>query len=130
MQGASVGPDTDVTRQRQVVDAFLAASRQGDFDALLAVLDPDVVVRADGAAVASGAEAEVRGAAEVAKTFAGRAKAAQPALVDGAVGLVWLRGGEPQVVFDLTISNERIIAIELLADPDNLGRLELQVLES
>jgi Sigma-70 region 2 len=95
VQGAVTVPD-DVTRQREVVDAFLAASRGGDFDALLAVLDPDVVLRADRAAVHAGASSEVRGAAAVADTFSGRARAAQPALVNGAVGLVWGPRGRPR----------------------------------
>src|SRR2546430_4196538 len=99
VQGAATVPDADLTLQREVVDAFLAASRGGNFDALLAVLDPDVVVRADSAAVRMGASREVRGAAAVAKTFSGRARAAQPALVDGAVGLVWAPGGRLRVVF-------------------------------
>src|SRR5687768_13933343 len=95
-QGAVTVPDADLTRQRKVVDAFLAASRGGDLDALLAVLDPDVVLRADRAAVHTGASKEVRGAAAVADTFSGRARAAQPALVNGAVGLVWGPRGRPR----------------------------------
>src|SRR5436190_416876 len=82
VQGATV-PEADLARRRAVVDAFLAASRGGDFEALLAVLDPDVVLRADEAVARSGAPREVRGAAGVAGTFSGRARAAQPALVDG-----------------------------------------------
>src|SRR5436309_4057058 len=93
VQGAATAPDADRTRQRVVVDAFLAASRGGDFDALLAVLDPDVVLRADRAAVQTGASEEVRGATAVARTFAGRARAARPALVNGVAGLVWSHGG-------------------------------------
>ena len=107
VQGAATVPDADLTRQREVVDAFLAASRGGDFDALLAVLDPDVVLRADRAAVQAGASREVRGAAAVAKTFSGRARFAQPALVNGAVGAVWAPGGRPRVVFGFTITPAR-----------------------
>jgi RNA polymerase sigma-70 factor (ECF subfamily) len=128
VQGATV-PDTDVTRQREVVDAFLAASRNGDFDALLAVLDPDVVLRADQAAVEASAESEVRGAAAVADTFSGRARVAQPALVDGAVGLVWAVGGRPRVVFGITITGGKIVEIDLIADPERLRRLDLAVLD-
>ncbi|MGH2657948.1 MAG: RNA polymerase subunit sigma-70, partial [Actinomycetota bacterium] len=113
---------------REVVDAFLAASRGGDFEALLAVLDPDVVLRADGAAVRMGATKEVRGAAAVAETFSGRARAAQPALVDGAPGLVWASGGRPRVVFDFTITNGKIVAIEMVADPQRIVRLEMSIL--
>jgi RNA polymerase sigma-70 factor (ECF subfamily) len=129
VQGAATVPDADLTQQRKVVDAFLAAARGGDFDALLAVLDPDVVLRADDAAVQAGASREVRGAAAVADTFAGRARAAQPALVNGAVGLVWARGGRPQVVFGLTITGEKIVEIDLLADPERLRQLDLVVLD-
>src|SRR5437588_7467652 len=93
VQAAATDSDVDLTRQREVVDAFLAASRGGDFDALLAVLDPDVVLRADRAAVHTGAKREVRGAPAVAETFSGRARGAKPALVDGAVGAVWAPGG-------------------------------------
>jgi RNA polymerase sigma factor (sigma-70 family) len=129
VQGGSSVPDVDRARQREVVDAFLAASRGGDFDALLALLDPDVVLRADPAAVQSGATGEVRGAPAVAETFAGRARAAQPALIDGAVGLVWARGGRPRVVFDLTIENGKIVEIDMVADAERLGELDLVVLD-
>jgi RNA polymerase sigma-70 factor (ECF subfamily) len=126
---AATVPDADLTRQREVVDAFLAASRGGDFDALLAVLDPDVVLRADGAAVHAGASREVRGAAAVADTFSGRARAAQPALVNGAVGAVWAPGGQPRVVFGFTITREKIVEINLVADPERLRHLDLAVLD-
>src|SRR2546426_4921669 len=96
-QGAALVSEPALPRQRKVVDAFLAASRGGDFEALLAVLDPEVVLRADRAAVQIGASGEVRGAAAVARTFAGRAKEAQPALIDGAAGLVGAPGGRPRV---------------------------------
>ena len=129
VQGAATVPDADLARRREVVDAFLAASRGGDFDALLAVLDPDVVLRADRAAVRMGASMEVRGAAAVADTFAGRARAAQPALVDGAVGLVWASGGQPRVVFGFTIARGKIVEIELVADPERLGQLDVAVLD-
>ncbi|HZY29159.1 MAG TPA: sigma-70 family RNA polymerase sigma factor [Jiangellaceae bacterium] len=126
VHGATV-PDADLTRQRTVVDAFLAASRDGDFDALLALLDPDVVLRADHAAVQVGASKEVHGAAAVAATFAGRARAARPALVNGVAGAVWAPGGRPRIVFDFTMSDGKIVAIELLADPERLRRLDLAV---
>jgi RNA polymerase sigma factor (sigma-70 family) len=128
-QGATLEQGVDRRRQRAVVEAFLAASRGGDFDALLAVLDPDVVVRADRSAVQAGASAEVRGAAEVASTFAGRARLAQPALIDGAVGAVWAPGGQPRVVFGFTITHGRIVAIDILADPERLDQLDLAVLD-
>ncbi len=128
VRGAAPVPDPDRTRQRRVVDAFLAASRGGDFEALLAVLDPDVVLRADAAAVQMGAAADVHGAKAVADTFKGRAQAAQPALVNGAAGLVWLAGGEPRVVFEFTTRGEKIVEIDLLADPERLRQLDLLVL--
>ena len=128
VQGAATVPDVDLTRQREVVDAFLAASRGGAFDALLAVLDPDVVLRADRAAVHAGALREVRGAPDVARQFSGRARFAQPALVDGAVGAVWAPGGRPRVVFGFTITRGKIVAIDILADPERLHQLNLAVL--
>jgi len=129
VQGATTVPDADLTRQRAVVDAFLAASRGGDFAALLAVLDPDVVLRADRAAVHAGSPREVRGAQAVAETFSGRARAAQPALVDGGVGAVWARGGQPRIVFRFTIRLGKIVGIDLVADPEGLRRLDLTPLD-
>jgi RNA polymerase sigma factor (sigma-70 family) len=118
-------PEADLARQRAVVDAFLAASREGDFDALVALLDPDVVLRADRVVVRTGAAGEVRGAAAVAATFSGRARGARPALIDGAAGAVWAPGGQPRVVFDFTVAGGRITDIELLADPEHLALMEL-----
>ena len=111
-------------RQRQIVGAFLAASKSGDLEALVALLDPDVVLRADSAAVATGAPAEVHGSAAVAETFAGRAKAARPALVGGDVGLVWAPGGTPRVAFALSFGPDSIVGIELSADPESLELLD------
>jgi RNA polymerase sigma-70 factor, ECF subfamily len=128
VQGASV-PEADLPRQREVVDAFLAASRGGDLDALLAVLDPDVVARADSAAVRMGASREVQGAAAVADTFSGRARAARPALVNGRAGLVWARRGRPTVVFGFTITRGKIVEIDLVADPERLRQLDLAILD-
>src|SRR5229473_5999245 len=128
VQGAAWVPDADLPRQREVVDAFLAASRGGDFDALLALLDPDVVLRADHAAVHAGASREVRGAAAVVGTFSGRARFAQPALVNGAVGAVWAPRGRPRVVFGFTITRGKIVEIDILADPTRLRQLDLAVL--
>jgi RNA polymerase sigma factor (sigma-70 family) len=122
-------PDADLARQRAVVDAFLAASRRGDFDALLALLDSEVVLRADRAAIRLGASKEVRGAAAVAESLSGRARAARPALVGGSVGLVWAPGGRPRVAFEFTIEDAKIAQIALVADPDRLRELGLTVLE-
>ncbi|HTD78202.1 MAG TPA: sigma-70 family RNA polymerase sigma factor [Chloroflexota bacterium] len=127
VQGAAT-PDADLTRQRAVVDAFLAASRGGDFGALLALLDPNVVLRADGAVVRTGASAEVRGATAVAETFLGRARAAQLALVNGAAGAVWAQGGRPRVVFGFSIVRGKIVEIEMIADPERLGQLDIVLL--
>jgi RNA polymerase sigma-70 factor, ECF subfamily len=138
VRGATTSPDADLARNREVVAAFLAASRDGDFGALLSVLDPDVVLRADRVAVQGAASrqtqgapalsTEVRGAAAVADIFSGRARAARLALVDGAVGVVVAPGGRPRVVFGFTIMGGKIAEIELLADPARLRRLDLAVL--
>jgi RNA polymerase sigma factor (sigma-70 family) len=129
VQGIESAPEADRTRQREIVSAFLAASRGGDFDALLAMLDPDVVLRADLAAAQSGAPSDVHGAAAVAGTFSGRARAAVFALIDGVAGMVWAPGGQPRVVFAFKITGERITEIEMLADPARLGELELTLLD-
>jgi RNA polymerase sigma-70 factor (ECF subfamily) len=128
VQGSDGAGDADPARQAEVVDAFLAASRHGDFDALLAVLDPDVVLRADAAAVRLGAPEEIRGAPAVAGTFSGRALAAEPALVDGAVGIVWVVAGRPKVAWDLAIRDGRIAAAEMLAAPETLEDLDLTLI--
>lgn len=123
VQGAAPASEPDLGRTRAVVEAFLAASRNGDFAALLAVLDPDVVLRADRAAVEAGASSEVRGARAVAETFRGRARAARAALVDGAPGAVWATHGQPRVVFAFTIAGSTIVAIDLYAE--RLRRIDL-----
>jgi RNA polymerase sigma-70 factor (ECF subfamily) len=120
--------ETDRGRQREVVSAFLAASRGGDFAGLLKLLDPDVVLRADPTAAAFGAALEVRGAGGVAEQFSGRAQAAQLALLDGSAGLVWAVAGEPKVVFDFTIVGGRITGIEMLANVGLLGEMAVEVL--
>ena len=112
--------------QRRIVDAFLAASREGNFGALLALLDPDVVLHSDGAAVGMGAEAEVLGAQAVARTFSGRARGARPAAVNGAAGAVWAAGGKPRVVFGFAVLGGRVIRIDLLADPVVLAGLRIE----
>ena len=120
--------DVDLTPKREVVEAFLAASRGGDFDALLAVLDPDVVLRADQTVMDIGASMEVRGAMAVAEQFSGRARAAKPALINGAFGLVWASRGQPRVVFSFTITSGKIVAIDMLADPEGLREMDLTML--
>ena len=121
-------PETDPSRQREVVEAFLAAARGGDFEALLGLLDPEVVARADGAGVAMGAAAEVRGAGAVARTFAGRARAAQPAIVGGVAGLVWAQHGKARMVFGFAIEDGRIVGIDLIADPERIRELDVTIL--
>ena len=122
-------PEPDLRRQREVVTAFLAAARSGDVDVLRALLDPDVVLRADAEAVRTGATG-AHGADDVAKTFSGRvARAARIATVDGAAGLVWAPGGETRVVFGFTVLDDRITSIDVLADPGRLHRLELELLD-
>nr|WTB29154.1 RNA polymerase subunit sigma-70 [Streptomyces sp. NBC_00830] len=128
VQGTVPDPATDLARRREIVDAFLAASRGGDFEALLALLDPDVVLRVDPAAALSGAAGAV-GAAAVAGTFSGRASEAQPALVDGVPGAVWAPGGKPRVVIDFKIEDGRIVSIDLVADAVDLGGMDLQIRE-
>ena len=129
VQGADAVRDADLTRQREVVDAFLAASRGGDFDALLAVLDPDVVLRSDRAAVPPGAPTEIRGAAAIAnRAVKGGARAAQPALVNGAVGVVVAPRGKLLMVLRFTITRGKIVEIDAVADPERLRQLDLAVL--
>ena len=130
VQGA--GPhDRDLPRQRQVVDAFFAAARDGDFAALVAVLDPDVVLRADGGAQ-PGASAVIRGAAAVARQalmFAGPARRTQPVLVNGAAGVVVTVDGRPVSVMSFTVTAGKIAAIDALTDPLRLRQLDLTVLD-
>ena len=126
VQGAPP-PDADISRQRKIVDAFLAASRNGDFEGLLAVLDPDVVFHADQAAQRLGSLAEIRGAAAVAETFKGRAQAAKPALVDGEMAIAVIFGGKLRIVLQLTIAGDRIAAVEAVADAECIGQFDLEV---
>src|SRR5215217_6079332 len=126
VRGAATSPDADPVLQREVVDAFLAASRSGDFDALLAVLDPEVVLRADRGA--AGTSRVVRGARAVAGqalTFSQFAPFAQPALVNGAAGLVTAPGVRPLSVMGFTVRRGKVIEIDILADTERLGRLDL-----
>jgi RNA polymerase sigma-70 factor (ECF subfamily) len=123
VQGADA-PAADVGVRRRVVDAFLAASRQGDFAALLSLLDPDVVLRADAAAVAAGAVAEVRGAPAVAETFKGRARFAQAATIDGVPGAVWAAGGVTRAVFAFRFDGDAIAGIEIVMDAETIAAME------
>ena len=127
IRGASADHDSDQAREREIVGAFFAASREGDFRGLLMLLDPDVKLRPDRAAVAAGAEEGVRGAAAVAEAFAGRARAAQLALIGGRAGAVWAPGGQPRVVFAFTVHRDKITAIDMIADPERVHELDLVV---
>ena len=104
VQGTPPIVDADLDHKRRIVDAFLAASKNGDFEGLLAVLDPDVVFRADEAAVRLGSLAEIRGAAAVAGTFKGRAQAARPALADGTMAVAVIFGGRLRIVLRLAFA--------------------------
>jgi RNA polymerase sigma factor (sigma-70 family) len=135
VRGAAPTTELKIAQERKIVGAFLMAARKGDFEALLALLDPDVVLHADRTAVdlsvqraAHGAPrlmAEIRGAAAVAETFKGRGAEAQLALIDGSVGLVWAPGGNPQVVFHFIHVREKIIDISLIADPERLRQFDI-----
>jgi RNA polymerase sigma factor (sigma-70 family) len=132
VQGEAPPPDPDLTRQREVVDAFFAAAREGDFDALVAVLDPDVVLRSDGGTARPGATHVVHGAEAVARramTFARLSPFVRPALVNGAAGVVVAPRGRPFSVLAFTVRNGKIVAIDGLADPDRLKELDLTVLD-
>ncbi|MDX6411852.1 MAG: hypothetical protein QOE91_1368 [Gaiellaceae bacterium] len=130
VQGAPV-PDVDLDGQWAVVDAFLAAAREGDFERLLAVLDPEVVVRSDGGAARPGLMSLVRGAravAEQAMSFRRFAETSTRVLVNGIPGgVAWAPDGSPFAVLALTVRGDRIVAIDVLADPDRLGQLDLTV---
>ncbi len=129
VRGVTAPSDTDRARQQEIVTAFRAASRDGNLEALLAVLDPDVVVRADRAAVKLGVNlplpAEVRGAESVARLFVGQARGAQPATINGAPALAWAPGGKTRVAFDFTIANGKVASIVLVADAERLAELEV-----
>ncbi|TYK48228.1 sigma-70 family RNA polymerase sigma factor [Actinomadura decatromicini] len=130
VRGAAPVPEPDPVRQREVVDAFLAAARGGDFDALVAVLAPDVVLRADpGPAVG---RIELRGAEAVAGQallFRSAGGDARPALVNGAAGVVGIVHGRARSVLSFTVVGGRVAAIDILADPDRLAALDLTVLD-
>src|SRR6266540_2538489 len=125
VKGAALVPDADLARQREAVGAFLAAAREGDFGALLEVLDPDVVLRADVGAVPAGASRVIRGAPAVAEQALAYARrlgpVARPALVNGAAGIVAAPGGQPISVLGFTVTGGRIVEIDILADPKRLS---------
>jgi hypothetical protein len=128
VQGAYSPPGADRGRQREMVAAFLAASRNRHFGALLAPLDPEIVLRADDVAVQMGATEEVRGASAVADTIFGRARAAQPALINGEAGAVWAVNTQPRVVFGFTFTEAKTVATDMICDPTTLRELDLEFL--
>jgi RNA polymerase sigma factor (sigma-70 family) len=132
VQGEAAIPDADLDTQREVIDAFLAAAREGDFEALLEVLDPDVVLRADRRGVSIDAPRVVRGAANVARgalAFSRLDVEVRPALVNGAVGTVTLRDGRPFTIAGFTIRNRRIVEMDIIADPERLSQLDPTILD-
>ena len=132
MQGSATAPDADISGQREVVDAFLAASRAADFEALLAVLDPDVVFRADKFSAAGGAAREVRGAevwAKQAIAYSRGIRLTQTALVDGAVGVIFAPHGRLSRVLRVTVRDGKIAEVDVVGDPERLRQFELAVLE-
>ncbi len=129
VRGAAPAGSAHRRREREIVEAFLAASRTGNFEALLALLDPQVVLRGDAAVVRIGGAAEVRGAHGVAETFRGRAQGARLALIDGVAGALWAPGGKPRVAFRYEVRDGRIVRIEMIGDPALLSKTDLVVLE-
>ncbi len=133
VRGRAPVPDADLGAQREVIDAFQAAARDGDFEGLLAVLDPGVVLRADSSGFAVGPPIEVRGAAAVAGRALGFARldlVQRPAIVNGAAGVVTLRDGQPVAVLGVTVSGGRIVEIDIVANAERLERLDLTVLDN
>jgi len=127
VRGAHPEDQTDTARRREIVEAFLAASRSGDMTGLLRVLDPDVVFRPDTVAQRMGNVGELRGAEAVAGMFRGRAQAAKPALVDGAVGIAVAFHGQLRLAMRVTFAGERISGIDAIADPGTLAGLDVEM---
>jgi RNA polymerase sigma factor (sigma-70 family) len=128
LHGSAPDGRLDVMRQRDVVDAFLRAARGGDFDALMQLLDPDVALVPDAAAIAMGSLRETRGAAEVASALSGGARAATPALVDGVPAWLWAPGGQIRGVVRFTVRDDRIVAIDVTGDVERIAELEIVTL--
>jgi RNA polymerase sigma-70 factor (ECF subfamily) len=125
VQGTEPTADLDLVRQRDVVDAFLRAARGGDFEGLVSLLDPAVVLRPDAAALRMGSLQETHGAVEVAELLAGGAQGAQVAIVEGVTALVWAPGGQVRGVIEFTLVDGRIRAIEVTGDADRIGELDI-----
>jgi RNA polymerase sigma factor (sigma-70 family) len=140
VQGAGDGDGvSELPSQREVAQAFMAASRDGDLEAVLAVLDPDVVLRVDPVAVRNAAAnegrgaprlvPEMRGAADVSRVFLGSARAARPALVDGTPGAAWAPGGHPRAIWTIKVEQGRIVEAQVIGDPRTIARLEVVLLD-
>ena len=139
ISGGQEGREDEV-KKREIVSAFLAASREGDFNALLQLLDPEILLTADDVAVKTVAvnrdkgappfQSEMRGATVVAEMFKGRALAAQLALINGSVGTTWIGGGKPRVAFLFSIENGRIQAIDVVMNPEDLKEMDVKPLNS
>lgn len=130
VRGVATVPNAELARQRRVVDAFIAASRAGDLDTLLTLLDPDIVVRADRAAVPAGEPRMTRGAAAVARharAYSQLGEFARPALVNGVAGIIVAPPQQPPYVMAITITNEKITEMDIITDPDRFRRLDLAV---
>ncbi|HTL86091.1 MAG TPA: sigma-70 family RNA polymerase sigma factor [Acidimicrobiia bacterium] len=126
VQGSDASGEVDRSRQRVVVDAFLAAAHAGEFEALLALLDPGIVLEADATGVKMGSPAIVRGASDVAAVFSGRAEAARAAFVDDGVGLVWFVGGKPKVVWEFMVGDDQVVHIDMVASAARLAEMQIE----
>lgn len=136
VRNIGTAPDAEISRQREIVGAFLAASRAGDFNALLTLLDPDATFRAGPAIVAAWsvdvsakAAGELHGASAIAEIFKGHAQGAQLALVNGVVGAVYAPGGKLRGIFRFTIRDRKIVEIDVRGDPVSLGKFEIAILD-
>ncbi|WP_141735957.1 sigma-70 family RNA polymerase sigma factor [Oligoflexus tunisiensis] len=140
VRGMRTTSQADSPRQREVVSAFLAASREGRFEALLSLLDPDIILRADAAAIkittanqsrgAPAFEPEMRNPRTIAETFKGKAAGAQLAFIDGFEGATWLQGAKPRVVFAFAVRDGLITEIDVIMDPQHLAKTEIELIES
>ena len=130
LQGSTRTAELDLVRQRELVDAFLRAARGGDFETLVQLLDPDVELRPDAAAVGMGSLRDVRGAANVAGALSGGAQGARLAIVDGLAALVWAPGGATRGVIEFEVRDDRIVAISVTGDAERIAELEIVLVDA
>lgn len=130
IQGTASAPEHTGAREREIVEAFLLASREGDFEALLSLLHPEVALRADATAASAGAPAGVHGAADVARQLSGRAQAARLALIDGAAGAAWAPGGHVRSVFIFSVDNAVITGIDVVAEPGRIAQMDVEFISN